>query len=529
MKVFRYIFIIVVIGLIIFSAYSIYNKDQNEDIQENNQTETEHTQIITNLKMGISKYDTMNPLISTNKAVQYIDKLIFEPLVTLNEDFSIKNCLAKEYSKTGDMTYVIKLRDDVKWHDGTKITAKDVQFTIDRLKDGNISSIYQESVRNVLSVEVIDEQTVKIYLDKDVPFFEYNLIFPIMPYHYYINEDFAQSSKTPIGTGMYKITRIESTYIQLSKNEDWWNKDINAKIDNITINLYNSMGEVYNAFKIGNIDIIPTSNSNYTQYVGTIGFGVKEFKSRDYDFMAFNLENVTLQKKEVRQAIAYAIDKSNIVATIYNNNYEISNYPLDFGHYLYEDEKTYIQYNQEQAQKLLQDNGWELKYRTWSKWEDYRTYRTSFNLVVNSSNIPRVAVAESIKNQLADIGIEINIRKVSDYQYNYYLESKNYDIILTGTTESASPDMRIYFGEDNLSKFINEEALNIINDAKNIGDKKVLRENYKKLQKIYEDEAYYISLYRNKEYLIYNLNLIGELNPNWYNIYYNIENWYKQN
>ena len=65
----------------------------------------------------------------------------------------------------------------------------------------------------------------------------------------------------------------------------------------------------------------------------------------------------------------------------------------------------------DEAQKILSSNGWNITSRQWQKTENYRTLRTNFNLVVNSSNSERVAVAENIKEQLANIGIVINIRK----------------------------------------------------------------------------------------------------------------------
>lgn len=530
LRVFKYIFILIVIGLISFAAYKIYEQDKDVENQENTESAVMEKKVISNMRLGISKYDTMNPLLSTNKAVQYIDKLIFEPLVTINEDFSVSSCLAKEYSRTGDLSYVIKLKNDIKWHDSMPLVAKDVQFTIDKLKDGTISSIYQENVRHVQMVEVIDEYTIKITLDEQVPFFEYNLIFPILPYHYYIDEDFASSTRIPIGTGMYKITAIDSSYISINKNENWWNKEKKLQIDNITVNIYTSMGEVYNAFKIGNIDLIPTSNANFNQYIGTIGFNVKEYSGRDCDFLVINTDqNIALQQKEVRQAIAHAIDKNNIVATIFNNTYNVSNHPLDYGNYLYDGEVPSRDYNPETAQQILEDNGWEMQYRTWTKYEDYRTMRTSFYLVVNSSNAKRVAVAESIKNQLSKVGIEVYLRKVSDSQYQYYLDNKNYDLIITGTTTSAMPNMNLYFGENNLANFYNEEVEDIMNDLYSINDRKILKEKFKRLQEIYQEEVPYISLYRNREFLISNTSFVGELNSNWFNIYYNIENCHRQN
>ena len=526
-NIFKYIFIFVVIGLIAFSLYSIYHKEENETNKEEENVVVEKP-VVKTLRLGVSKYDTMNPILSKNKSIQYIDRIIFEPLLTINEDYSISNCLAKEYSKTGDYSYLIKLRDDVKWHDGMDFVAKDVQFTIDRLKEEGINSIYEENVKNIQMVEVIDDYTVKITLYEYDAFFNYNLIFPILPYHYYIDEDFKNSEKTPIGTGMYKIAEVNSSNIVLSRNDNWWNKEKSMQIDSIIVNKYTSMGEVYNAFKIGNIDMISTGNSNFQQYIGTIGYNVTKYLGREFDFIAINTQQGALANKEVRQAIDYAIDKENIVATIYND-YTSSSYPLDNGHYLYDTGLTKRDYNPESAQKILEDNGWQLKYRTWSKVEDYRYLKTSFSLVVNASNIKRVAVAEAIKNQLAEVGIEINIRKVSDSQYRYYLENKNYDLILTGMTISASPDLSIYFADNNLAQYWNEEVQEIMQKLYNVNDERMLKDNFKRLQEIYIEDVPYVALYRNHEYVISSLTLIGDIKPNWYNNYYNMENWHRQN
>ena len=133
----------------------------------------------------------MNPLLSNNRNVQEISRLLYEPLLTLGENYELQPNLAKEWSKTGDTSYILKLRDDVKWQDGSKVTANDVQFTIDRLKD--TPSIYSYQVIHVIGVDVIDEYTIRINLDTVVPFFEYNLIFPILSKNNYLNQDFTNA------------------------------------------------------------------------------------------------------------------------------------------------------------------------------------------------------------------------------------------------------------------------------------------------------------------------------------------------
>ena len=329
----KYIFIIIIIILFIFAVYKI-NKEETEKQQEEQQTATTQEEKIKELKLGIAKLDTMNPILSNNKNVQDIMKLIFEPLVNLTSDYKAEPCLAKEWAKQSDNSYLIKLRENVRWTSGQTFTAQDVKFTIDRLKDTN--TIYSANVQNVVGIDIIDDYTVKISLDREIPFFEYNLTFPILSSEYYNTEDFVNTSKNsaPVGTGKYKITDVQPSYIILEKNTSWWNKQTNLTIEKITVNLYSSIGELYNSFKIGNLDLISTSNDNLQEYIGTIGYSKKEMKGREQNFLILNNANYLLSKTEVRKAISYCIDKENIASSVFNNKYYTSNFFLDFGSWL---------------------------------------------------------------------------------------------------------------------------------------------------------------------------------------------------
>ena len=101
-SIFKYIFIIFAVGIIAYAGYRIYNNQNKEE--ENNQEPNEVVEesIIRDLRMGITNYDTMNPLITQNKDIINIDTLIYEPLFTLTKDYQLQPCLAKECSKTGD-------------------------------------------------------------------------------------------------------------------------------------------------------------------------------------------------------------------------------------------------------------------------------------------------------------------------------------------------------------------------------------------------------------------------------------------
>ena len=519
----KYIFIIFAIGIMLFAIIKIKSDEKNNQKQQTQVEETEE-QIGTELKLGVASFDSINPILSKNKNIQDISKIIFDSLITITPEYKAEASLVKEWAKQTDTVYIIKLRDDVKWSDGEKFTAEDVRYTIDRLKDSD--TIYSANVANVTTVEVVDNTTVKITLNQETPFFEYNLTFPILSSKYYSDKEFT-ANIVPVGTGKYKVTEVQSTAIILGKNENYWKENEDSTIEKITINLYSTAGELYNAFKMGNIDFVSTQNSSLSDYIGTIGYNAKEMKGREHDFIAFNTQNAILSNLSVRQAIAYSIDKSNIVSSVYADKFYQSSFPLDYGSWLYQAPNTEITYNTEQAKQILVNDGWSYKYKNWQKLVNYKTQRITFNLVVKSTDTARVSVAENIKTQLANQGIKINIIKANSEQYNNYLKNKNYDMILCSINLSISPDLTTFFGSDNLANYANNEVTTIMNEVKNTTDENKLKEDYKRLIEIYINDVPYLSLYNNKYTAAYNQNLYGTLEPNWFYQFYNIEDWHK--
>ena len=469
----------------------------------------------------------MNPILSNNKNIQDISKLIYEPLVTLTADYKAEPALAIEWAKQSDNSYLIKLRENAKWTEGQRFTAEDVRFTIDRLKE--VSSIYSYNVQYVTGVDIVDDYTVKINLDREIPFYEYLLTFPILSKDYYENEDFVNTEKnaSPVGTGKYKIAEVQPSYIILEKNESWWNKQTNLTIEKITVNLYSSIGELYNSFKIGNIDLISTTNDNLQEYIGTIGYSSKELKGREHTYLALNMQNNFLARQEVRKAISYSIDKENIVSSVYNNKCFTSSFPLDYGSWLGQGQEASSGYNLEQGKQILIDNGWKYISGTWQKTENYRTQRLALNLLVKASEANKIAVANNIKQQLESQGIGVNIVQASNEQYNSSIHNKSYDMALCSMTLSPTPNLTTYLGEGNIANYTNEEVTNIMNEVKNTTDENILKEKYTRLSEIYKTDIPYISLYNNKYTVAYNSGLVGEITPNWFYQFYGMEGWYK--
>lgn len=525
----KYVFIIFIVIVLLFAIYKIRKdeeKKQQEQYISNSQTEQ-----IKEIKLGIAQLDTMNPILSNNKNVQDVYKLIYEPLVNLSASYKAEPCLATEWAKQSDNSYLIKLRENVRWSNGQPFTSADVQFTIDMLKNNDVQSIYSSNVQNVSGINIIDDYTLQINLDQEVPFFEYNLTFPILSKEYYEGEDFINTSKNdePVGTGQFKIAQRDPSYILLEKSGNWWNKEKekNSILEKITVNLFSSIGELYNSFKLGNLDLISTTNTNVQEYIGTIGYSSKEQKGREHTFLALNVANNFLSRPEVRKAIAYSLDKNNITSNVFNNRCLPSNFPLDYGNWLSQEQDASSGYNPDQGKQVLVEAGWTYRNSYWQKVENYKTQRLELNLLVKNTDQEKMAVAQNIKQQLETQGIRINIVGATNEQYNNLLAAKSYDIALCSMTLSPSPNLETFFGQGNLANYTTDEINAIMSEVKNTTDENILLEKYNRLSEIYKNDIPYISLYNNKYIIAYSSELVGDITPNWFYLFYGVEGWYK--
>ena len=344
---------------------------------------------------------------------------------------------------------------------------------------------------------------------------------------YYEGEDFAANTKVPIGTGMFEISEISSNIIKLVPNETYWNTERKPMVTYININLYNTIGECYSAFKNGEVDILTVKITNIEDYVGNLGYNKVEYKSRNYDFLAFNTTNGILSDSAVRKAISLVIDRNNIVTSCLGKGYTSSNFSLDMGHWLYTKDLN-ISVDTEQAAQILNNAGWERTSNSWQKRENGKTTRLEISLTVSTNNEKRVAVAENIKNQLAGFGIPVTIHYLSADNFNEAINNRNYESAILGIKLGYTPSLNTFFGQGNIANYSNDEVSEIMNIVSNTTEENVLYEKYGRLYDIYLEEAPYIGLYRDTEVTVCNQSLVGNMTANTFNSFHNIEKWYRR-
>ena len=454
LKYFKNIFIVTIILLILAGIYIIYIK--RGPAKNNLETQGKETNIIKEFSIGVTDFDTINPILSKNLEIQYLNKLIYEPLVNITKDFNVEPSIAEEWSKIDDVTYIIKLDEGKTWENGRRVQVEDVENTIEVIKKEN--TIYKENVQKIGQIEKIDETTMKIYLTEPVNFFEYFLCFPIIDINTY-------NTEIPLGTGKYKYTNITENQITIESSDN-----------KIIVKLFKNSTELYN-----NVDIIITKNPNYENYIGNIGFEETIIPGRTFYYIL--LENIS--DVNMRKWLDMATNKEKLIYNLYNKKYIPANTPLAYGSYLnLSNEKQ-----QEKDQELFTQK--------------------KMNLTISVKNEDKI-IAEKMQEQLKEY--EINLR-IQTYQ------NSKADLILKKQTTIITPDISQYFSEEKMKKQIKQ--------ANEIENKQILKQKYQQILNEYKEQMPFISLFFDSYIILHNNKLKGDFSGNWYNIFYNVDGWYK--
>ena len=522
----KYVFSAIVL-IMIFVILFFFIKSRNTKSEESLDQTSTVSNIKSDLRFAISELDTINPIVSHNRNVIEVSRLIYDSLVTLDENYKLEYMLAESIEKKESNTYEVKLRNNVKWHDGSTFNYDDVEFTINTLKRDDVESIYDSNISNIESLEKIDDYTFNIKTFDDVPFYEYNLTFPIISKNQYENEDIFNSEIIPNGTGLYNIDSKSENMIKLAFFDEYWNSDKNPMVKEININLYGSIGEAYQAFKNGELDLMSVKITNIEDHIGTLGYNKLEYRSRDFDFMTLNTESPILSDPKVRKALDLLIDKNNLVASCIGSGYTASSFSLDMGNWLYNKDLN-IGPNPEEAIQLLETAGWRRNGNSWYKKIDNRNERLEFSIIVQNSNDNRVRAADNIKTQLENYGINVYIQYYSPNSFASAVNEGEYDAAILGIKMGFSPSLETFIGNGNMARYYNDEVGEIRNSISNGMSDEELQKAYDRLFDIYVEEMPYIGLYRTVDTLIYNQNLVGNVRANAFNLYNNIELWYRQ-
>lgn len=511
----------IAIGLVVF-----WKNTKKEENNQNIEIESGEKEVyIGELNLPLIAMDTVNPILTKNKQVSDVMKLIYEPLWDWNEKNQLEPVLVSEWYEKDDLTWILKLNTNARWHDGSFLKAEDVIFTYQTILKED--SVYHENIRNITAIEKIDTNAIQIRLATKDKNLMYLLTFPIISYDFF-EKDLKKENTVfqEMGTGPYCLKSIskENGVITLEANSHWW-KSKEFKVKNIHLYLYSSYGEAIKAFKSSTIDLITTTMTSWQKKFGVVGINTYSYESAEFETIIPNTQNVLLKENSVRRMILAGINAANIIEVVYQGNGKVSNYPITSNSYLnfYETDKNY---DVEKAKQLLMNAGWINENDTWKKEINGKNYSLSFDLLVNEDIEEKFEIAKLIEENLQEIGVKIKIVKVNTKEYQKRLENGNFELALATLYLDSDRDLLELVESTSQSNYARYQ-----NSTMDALIQKMTFENqemiWQQIQELYRNECPYIGMYYLCNQLLTNKSVKGNIQPTVWNPYYGIMGWCK--
>lgn len=288
--------------------------------------------------------------------------MIFDALTRTDNQGAVQPMLATAWENTTETTWVFTLRPDVKFHDGTTMTADDVVYSLNRLLfDDQESLIRTQFLPYITSVEATGDLEVTVTTPAIDPLLPLRLATPyagIMPQAYTEAAGFDAVQTAPVGAGPYKVVEvIAGDRLVLERHEDYWMGAPAAS--EVVIRVIPETATRVAALQSGEVDFITTISPDLLpQIESTEGLHVDTVSVYNYMLIYFNTVTGPTANPDIRRALSLAIDRELIADTLWGGQVRVMNDYLLPGEFSYDAERPNFAYDPEQAMALLQQAGY---------------------------------------------------------------------------------------------------------------------------------------------------------------------------
>lgn len=457
-----------------------------------------------------------NPILQSDTTSGWVVDRVFSGLVDIDAKLQPVPDLATEWSTSPDgLEWTFKLRKDVRFHDGKPLTAEDVAYTYNSIKEKGYTGPRASNFISLNKVEVIDPSTVKFILKEPFSPLLTSLTYGILPKHLYDAKPVAEmkenpANRKPIGSGPWKWGEwVTGQYIVLTRNDEFFGKG--PYIPEVRLTFVQDTNVQVAKLEAGEIDYlgIPSKDTTRitTQYKDKFNF--VKYQGLSFDYIAFNMTRPGLSDKAVRQAIAYAIDRQKIVDDLLEGHAVVMNGPLPPASWAFENNVTKYTFDTKKSTDLLEKAGYKKGADgIYAKDGD----RLSFTFITNSGATDRESMVLFAQKALKDIGIEI---KTDFIEWSVFLEKYlwvgNFDMFLSGFSLGVDPDQYSLFHSSqavkndkgrfvgfNRAQYNNHEVDRLLEDGRKESDPTKRKAIYSKYQQIIADEIPWLILTNRK-------------------------------
>lgn len=410
-----------------------------------------------------------------------IDKCIYDNLFILDSDGDFTGVLAESWEYTDDYTLVIKLKDDIYFTNGAKLTSDDVLFTLEMLANSSIYNVSYTCV-DFESTKLVDELTIEVKLNTIYAPFLSCLALPsagVMCRSYYDEVGADAFGRNPIGTGAFELNSwTAGDRITLTRNEDYWGDK--PAYETLVIRFITEDTTRFIEFETGTLDAIgglsgsdidrmAAGSVNNAVLITVPGQTITYFELyQGFDY---------IKDVRVRQAIAHAIDWESVVEVAWGSAAMVADsvFTFDTNHY---SSMGVYEYNPELAKSLLEEAG----------------YGDGFEMMIYTQAGEESEATEIIQAMLAEVGITLKIEIVDLLTVITAGINGDVPVGFTSTTNtSRDPDKVISYRkmvtDFTLARIVSQELQDLLDTGSSTVDEDEREKIYLKVQQYFHDNV----------------------------------------
>ncbi|MFK4812305.1 ABC transporter substrate-binding protein [Devosia sp. ZW T5_3] len=439
---------------------------------------------------------TLDPRLTRDTTASRTADLIYSGLVHITPALEPVPDLAESWENPDPQTFIFKLRPDLKFSDGSPLTADDVVFTYTTLIDPDFNAPARALYTPITAVEAVDPLTVKFTLSAPyAPLLSY-LDVGIVPKA--LVEGGADLALNPVGAGPMKLVSWNrGSEITLEANANYWRGA--PKIENVTIKIIGDNSARAQAFEAGDLDVIqsPLSPQDIERLKADDRFGNVITAGLGVNYLNFNTKDPLLADPKMRQAFAMLVDQETIVNDIYQGVDQVAHSIILPSSWAYSDTISQPTFNIEGAVALFNELGW-----TDSNGDgvlDKDGADLAVTLATHSEDPNRVQTVEYMQAIFESAGVKATAQ-ISDWPSfsTNYVQKSMHQIALLGWLNIVDPDRLMFAqlttgGSTNWGGYSNPEVDTLLQDGRSTLDQAERVKDYQAAATILaQDLPYYI-------------------------------------
>lgn len=452
---------------------------------------------------------TLNPITATDASESTINgSKIYETLIERNDEtLELEPLLSESWEISEDkLKYRFKLRENVRWHDGTPFTSADVVFSYKSIMNPKVDAPHLRSYyQEILDVKAIGDYEVEFTYAR--PYFlalEFCGGMPIVPKHLFENGDFNKNpyGRKPVGTGPYKFVKwTTGSEVVIEKNEDYWGKK--PELQSIVFKIISDNTVAFQVLKRGDLDLSGLTPIQWERQSNTKvfkdNFNKHKYFRPNYSFIGWNMKKPFFSDKRVRTAMTQLLNRQEILDKILLGLGAIVTNPFYINSPEYDKSIKPFPYDPNAAKALLDEAGWTDSNGNGTR--DREGVEFEFEFLLPSGSDTSEKIATVLKEELDSVGITMNIRKTEWAVFTTRLQERKFDAVTLAWSMGVESDPYQIWSStqsvtgSNFVGFENSRADKLINQARQEFDRNKRIELYNEFANIVHEEQPYTFLF----------------------------------